>query len=136
VAALAVIPVFIVEGRPGPVRASALAELLDGYANLRPAAVVLESALAGQPEIAASADLSVHVHTFGCPCCTGSLPLVVSLGRILRRERPKLLVIGIVSGSHRKSLERLLAERFGENLALGVFCHKSVDVAQGLLSNH
>jgi len=133
---LAGIPVFIVEGPPGSERGNAVLEVLDDFSDFRPAAVVLEAALAGQPEIEATEEISVHVHAFGCPCCTGSLPLVVNLGRILRRERPKLLILSIVSGAHRQSLEALLSERFGEILELRVFCHKSVRVAQGLLSNH
>jgi hypothetical protein len=126
----------IVEGRPGPERCKAVVEVLDEFRELRPAAVVLEAALAGQPEIEPSEDISVHVHAFGCPCCTGSLPLVVSLGRILRRERPKLLILSIVSAAHRQSLAALLSDRFGETLELRVFCHNSAHVAQGLLSNH
>lgn len=130
------VPLYIVEGVPGPARARAAREILDAHPDMRPAALLLEQGLAGNPEIAPFSDVTVHVSAFGCPCCAGALPLVVTLGRILRHERPKVLVIGIVSGAHRQSLAKLIEEKFGNHLELGVFCHKSADVAQGLLCHH
>jgi hypothetical protein len=129
-------PLYIVIAAKGDARATGFGEILSHFATLRPACVLLDGALAQAASLHNAQDVRVHVHAFGCPCCTGSLPLVVALGRILRHERPKLLIIGIQHSDHRAPLEALIREKFAENVEIGVFSHKSACVAQGLLNTH
>lgn len=46
----------------------------------------------------------------GCPCCTGSLALRVTLARAIRRVRPKSLLLLVASAEHLPSLRRVLAD--------------------------
>lgn len=48
--------------------------------------------------------------TAGCPCCTGLLPLRVTLGRTLRRFRPEWLLLLLTGTEHLPRLRRLLED--------------------------
>lgn len=47
--------------------------------------------------------------TAGCPCCTGSLTLRVTLARAMRRVRPQSVLLLVASAEHLGSLRRMLA---------------------------
>jgi hypothetical protein len=81
----------------------------------RPASILIEGILAGAQPLA-EADITVHVLGFGCPCCIGSLPLQVTLTRILRQERPQLIVLAPLAGAHHDALVTFLTEKFSQFL--------------------
>ncbi len=49
---------------------------------------------------------------FGCPCCMGSLPLRVTLTRLLRELHPALIVLAVRDLAHEKTLIGQLREQF------------------------
>jgi hypothetical protein len=44
------------------------------------------------------------------------LPLELTLVRILRRERPKLIILAALAGTHTEPLAVALSERFAQHL--------------------
>ncbi len=55
----------------------------------------------------------------GCVCCLGLVPFRVALVRVLRRYRPRALLLLVASGAHLPSLRQLLASgRLGVSFEL------------------
>jgi hypothetical protein len=105
--------VHVLCGRPGPERAQALDALLRILPERSRVVAVLEGLPAdGAPETALipaqTERLATHVLAAGCPCCSGALALRVTLARIVQRERPDEIVIGLIDAAHVGDLKKLL----------------------------
>jgi hypothetical protein len=105
--------VHVLCGRPGPERAQALDALLRILPETSRVVAVLEGMPAdGVPETALghaqTEPIATHVLAAGCPCCSGALALRVTLARIVQRERPDEIVIGLIDAAHLDDLKKLL----------------------------
>jgi G3E family GTPase len=105
--------VHVLCGRPGPARAQALDALLRILPETSRVVAVLEGMPAdGVPETALihsqTEPIATHVLAAGCPCCSGALALRVTLARIVQREQPDEIVIGLIDAAHVGDLKRLL----------------------------
>lgn len=118
----------IIEPQDAVERFKAINQLLAQHLDLAPVSILFEGVLASlwQPADTAAADGStakrrvvVHNLGFGCPCCIGSLPLSVTLTRVLRQEKPELIILAPLPGAHLDSLGRMLAEKFSCYLEFG-----------------
>jgi hypothetical protein len=74
-------------------------------------AVIIEGLPSGAgplEPLAGDAGLQLARIAPGCPCCTGSLTMRVTLNRILRRK-PARLYIGLASASHLDRIQHFLS---------------------------
>ncbi len=101
---------------PSPqARWALIGTILAEYRERRPASVLIEGL--GATELPADfGPVSVHHLGFGCPCCTGLLPLEVALVRILRRDRPKMIILAALPQAHVDPLGAALSQRFQREL--------------------
>ena len=97
--------------------AAARQAVLDAWLALAPAprAVIAEGAMF---DLAAPDDVEIVRLGAGCPCCLGLVPLRVALTRLLRRVRPRALLLLVAGDAHLPRLRALLAS--GELGALAV----------------
>jgi hypothetical protein len=118
----------IIEPQDAAGRFKAINQLLAEQLDLSPVTILFEGVLPSlwRPADAAAADGStaerpvvVHNLGFGCPCCIGSLPLTVTLTRVLRQEKPELIILAPLPGAHLDSLGQMLAEQFSSHLQIG-----------------
>jgi hypothetical protein len=123
-------------------RFGAIDAALARHAELSPVSVLLEGALpprwqpeAGQFARGAAAHRSVAVHNlgFGCPCCIGSLPLTVTLTRVLRQEKPELIILAPGPGAHVAAFGQFLLEKFAAHLRMAADAGGYPGLARGLL---
>lgn len=72
-------------------------------------AVALLEGLATGTGLGSGSALTVLRIAPGCPCCTGSLTLRVTLNRVLRTP-PDILFLSLTDASHLESVQRFLQE--------------------------
>ena len=110
-------------------RFRAIDETLARYPELSPVTVLFEGALPSlwqpaDPDPARPAGATgkrvvlVHNLGFGCPCCIGSLPLSVTMTRVLRQEKPQLIILAPLAGAHMGTLSQFLAEKFSFHIEI------------------
>lgn len=80
-------------------------------------AVILEGLPEGNILLRDSPHLQVQRIAPGCLCCTGNLPLRVTLNRLLRR-RPQRLYLGVASNAHLEQLQQTLQQAPYDQLLL------------------
>ncbi len=108
-------------------RFGAIDAALARHAELSPVSVLFEGALPpqwrpeGRSSQGAAPERRVAVHNlgFGCPCCIGSLPLTVTLTRVLRQEKPELIILAPGPGAHLAALGQFLLGKFAAHLRMG-----------------
>jgi hypothetical protein len=101
------IPLTLVSGGSSESRERAIASMLPSPSN--DAAVVialLEDIPSGQ---SALDDLAIQSHRIAncCPCCIGTLPITVTLNKILRQS-PTRIYLGLASSHSVESIKKLL----------------------------
>ena len=97
--------VRLVHGGDSGAREQAIArELIPGST-----AVALLEGIASGKWLSPSDSLTVIQIAPGCPCCTGSLTLRVTLNRLLRRP-PDILFMSLTDASHLASVQSFLQE--------------------------
>jgi len=72
-------------------------------------AVALIEGMASERELSHSSALTVIRIAPGCPCCTGSLTMRVTLNRLLRHP-PDILFMSLTDASHLASVQSFLRE--------------------------
>ncbi len=73
------------------------------------AAVALLEGLATESGLSSTESLTVLRIAPGCPCCTGSLTMRVTLNRLLRHP-PAILFMSLTDASHLTSVQSFLQE--------------------------
>jgi hypothetical protein len=115
----------IIEPADAKQRFAAIDATLARHQDLSPVSILFEGALpslwqpgnnAGVAGQAGARAPAVHNLGFGCPCCIGSLPLTVTMTRVLRQEKPELIILAPLPGAHLESLGRFLSEKFSSHL--------------------
>jgi hypothetical protein len=98
-------PVLTLRSARGAVEQQAVLDAWLTAAPAAPRAVIAEGAL--WPLRAGDAEL---VQLAACPCCLGSVPLRVTLTRLLRQVRPRTLLVLLASPEHLPRLRQQIEE--------------------------
>jgi G3E family GTPase len=113
----------LVYGRNSIARENAIAAMLVPNS---PSAVIIEGIANGTSkleEINQATNLAIHRIAPGCPCCTGSLTMRVTLNRLLRKS-PEYLYISLASNEHLTSIREFLqAPQYKDLLTLQEECN-------------